>query len=203
MDMAARKRRKMPVVHRRLPVQERSRATVDAILEASARILRKDGLNGLNTNRVADIAGVSVGTLYGYFPDKSAILVALARRIFAQDDIKLKAALEEGGARPVRALVRTLLACHANERALRRIVMSQHIGMGFGFEHGERTQAGVKQISDHTAKHGVSGRDPLRFFIVTRAVLGVCRCLVEEPEDTLPPMQDIEDQLVRMVELYL
>jgi len=197
------KSKKVSKIQRRAPAQDRSRATVAAILEASARILRKEGLNGLSTNKVAVIAGVSVGTLYGYFPDKSAIIVALARRILEEDDKKLRAALREGREKPLRILVRTLLACHATDRTLRRIVMSQHIGMGYGWEHGERTQAGVRQITEHLSMHNVPRQNQLRFFIVTRAVLGVCRTLVEEPEDTLPPMSELEDQLVGLVEAYL
>lgn len=65
---------------RRRPKQARSRATWDAILEATAQILERDGAAGFNTNAVAERAGVSIGTLYQYFPDKQAILVATAER---------------------------------------------------------------------------------------------------------------------------
>ncbi len=65
---------------RKLPRQGRSVAAVEAIYEASARILEEDGLAGLNTNLVAERAGVSVGSLYQYFPSKEAILAGLLRR---------------------------------------------------------------------------------------------------------------------------
>jgi AcrR family transcriptional regulator len=65
---------------RRSPKQARSRATWDAILEAAAQILERHGPDGLTTNDVAERAGVSIGSLYQYFPDKEAILVAAARR---------------------------------------------------------------------------------------------------------------------------
>lgn len=65
---------------RRSPKQARSRATVEAIVEAAAQILERGGPAALNTNDVAERAGVSVGTLYQYFPDKQAILIAAARR---------------------------------------------------------------------------------------------------------------------------
>jgi AcrR family transcriptional regulator len=64
---------------RRRPRQARARATYDSILEAAVQVLERDGPRGLTTNRVAQRAGVSVGTLYQYFPDKAAILVAAAR----------------------------------------------------------------------------------------------------------------------------
>lgn len=65
---------------RRNPRQARSRATCEAILEAASQILERDGPAGFNTARVAERAGFSIGTLYQYFPDKQAILLAAAER---------------------------------------------------------------------------------------------------------------------------
>ncbi|MDJ0930165.1 TetR/AcrR family transcriptional regulator [Breoghania sp.] len=66
--------------YRKIPIQARARATVDAILEATARILQGGDGWTLSTNAIARRAGVNIGSLYQYFPDKNAILVALARR---------------------------------------------------------------------------------------------------------------------------
>jgi AcrR family transcriptional regulator len=65
---------------RKVPRQHRSAATVEAILEAAARILERGGLDALNTNSVAAMAGVSVGSLYQYFPGKEALLAELVRK---------------------------------------------------------------------------------------------------------------------------
>lgn len=65
---------------RKTPRQARSRATCAAIVEAAARILETEGDAVLTTNHVAAVAGVSIGTLYQYFPDKQAIIVELIRR---------------------------------------------------------------------------------------------------------------------------
>lgn len=198
-----RKAAKRKEIRRRAPVQERSRASVAAILDASARILKRDGAAGFNTNRVAEVAGVSVGSLYGYFPDKSAIMLALARRIFEEDDKALKKVLSESKGSPVRAIVRSMLEQHGTNRELRRIVMGHHIGQGFRGEHGERTQSGARQIAENLASRNIPVADPVRFFVVTRAVLGVCRTLVEEPEGSIPPVDQIGNELVRLVQLCL
>lgn len=66
---------------RRTPNQERARASVDALLEASAQILVEEGYARLSTNHIAKRAGVSVGTLYQYFADKDAIVEALVTRL--------------------------------------------------------------------------------------------------------------------------
>jgi len=65
---------------RKAPRQDRSRRTVERILAAAARIFDEDGYAATTTNEIAAMAGVSIGSLYQYFPNKDAILVALGRR---------------------------------------------------------------------------------------------------------------------------
>ena len=65
---------------RKSPRQARSADTVETILAAAARVLERESLAGFNTNRVAEVAGVSVGSLYQYFPNKSALVAALIDR---------------------------------------------------------------------------------------------------------------------------
>ncbi len=65
---------------RKAPAQRRSAHTVDAIVEAAIRILRAEGYAALNTRRVAEVAGVSVGSLYQYFPNRESIVAELVKR---------------------------------------------------------------------------------------------------------------------------
>src|SRR5262245_60659571 len=60
--------------------QERARATVDALIEATARILVREGFDRASTNRIAEEAGVSVGSLYQYYPCKEALVAAVIDR---------------------------------------------------------------------------------------------------------------------------
>jgi AcrR family transcriptional regulator len=194
--------RKAQVIQRRDPRQRRACATVEAILEAAARIIRREGAEAANTNRIAEVAGVSIGSLYGYFRDKSAVLVALARRLMAGDEAAMAAALAHAAPDDrVRALVRTLIARHLHDPAVRRAVMAHHIGLGFGGEHGDVTQAVVARIA---ARLGTAEAiPPARFFVVTRAVLGACRALTEEASPSQPAAAALEDELVRLVYLSL
>ena len=66
-----------PIKPRKLPTQSRSRATYDAILKATAQVLAREGIDSLNTNRVAEVAGVSIGSLYQYFSNKESMMQAL------------------------------------------------------------------------------------------------------------------------------
>ncbi|WP_418152909.1 TetR/AcrR family transcriptional regulator [Actinoalloteichus caeruleus] len=65
---------------RKRPRQQRSRHTVEVILEAAAQLFQRNGFGATSTNHVADRAGVSIGSVYQYFPNKDALLVALAER---------------------------------------------------------------------------------------------------------------------------
>jgi AcrR family transcriptional regulator len=76
----------MAVAPRKQAKQERSRAMIDAILEATARVVSKAGLHQATTNHIAEVAGVSIGSLYQYFPGKEALLAALIERE-AQHDL--------------------------------------------------------------------------------------------------------------------
>jgi AcrR family transcriptional regulator len=80
---------------RKIPQQSRAGQTVAAILEAAARILESKGIEGLNTNIVAQRAGVSIGSLYQYFPGKDALIVALCQRERAVFFAEAEGALSE------------------------------------------------------------------------------------------------------------
>jgi AcrR family transcriptional regulator len=72
--------RKLQTNPRKSASQERSRSTVDALLEATARILVTWGYDRASTNRIAEVAGVSIGSLYQYFPSKEALVAAVIDR---------------------------------------------------------------------------------------------------------------------------
>lgn len=73
-------KKKSSVKPRKLPAQARSRATVEAIMESATYILTKMGWDGLTTNAIAEKAGVNIGSLYQFFPNKEAIITELQRR---------------------------------------------------------------------------------------------------------------------------
>ncbi len=85
---------KLNILPRKSPRQNRSFATVAVILEAATRVLARDSLEGFNTNRVAEVAGVSVGSLYQYFPNKAALVTALIDRAQSELADALEALVE-------------------------------------------------------------------------------------------------------------
>lgn len=73
-----------PLKPRKLPRQKRSQATVEAIFQATIQVLLAEGVSKLTTTHVAERAGVSVGTMYQYFPHKHALLYALLEKYLAE-----------------------------------------------------------------------------------------------------------------------
>lgn len=96
---------------RKVPRQQRALTSVDFILEAATQVLEATGEAGFNTNAVAQRAGVSIGTLYRYFPDKQAILQALAQRETEAHRRAVMAVVEGGtpGLARDRAMIRAFL----------------------------------------------------------------------------------------------
>ena len=111
---------------RRMPRQARSKALVEAILEATARVLAERGYAGTNTNLVAERAGVSVGSVYQYFPNKDSLLTALHERHAAQISAAIDAVLAASRPRSLRgkieAMVTALLAAHRVEPQLHQVL---------------------------------------------------------------------------------
>lgn len=95
---------------RRAPRQERSRTTVDALFEATARLLDQAGLEGATTARIAHVAGVSIGSLYQYFPRKEALFGALTERAMAHDLTRVREAVDRTRTMPLEQGMREVLA---------------------------------------------------------------------------------------------
>jgi AcrR family transcriptional regulator len=113
---------------RKTPAQQRSEVTVDAILEAAARILETRGFGGYTTNAVAARAGVSIGSLYQYFPGKDALTKALIRRettLLLADAGDLER--EEDGRSGLRRLIRAAVGHQLRRPTLARLLDLEEI----------------------------------------------------------------------------
>ena len=121
--------RKLLTKPRKLASQQRSRATVDALVEATARILVKEGFDKASTNRIAEVAGVSVGSLYQYFPGKEALVVAVVERHQQEIMQTVRGELAEIRALPVEKAMRKLVAvaikAHGVDPKLHRVLAEQ------------------------------------------------------------------------------
>lgn len=109
--------------------QARSRATVDALIEATARILVRESFEGLSTNRIAEEAGVSIGSLYQYFPSKEALVAGVIDRHHEELMAVARGTLAQVAAMPmeqaVRKLVTVAIEAHRVDPKLHRVLAEQ------------------------------------------------------------------------------
>jgi AcrR family transcriptional regulator len=112
---------------RKRPRQARSRATNEVILQAAAHVLGKRGWKGLTTNAVADTAGVSIGSIYQYYPNKLALIDDVRRRHFDEIRAILRAAADPGKPRHERIeiLVDGMIAVHGRHPAAHRVLLEE------------------------------------------------------------------------------
>ncbi|UJR79713.1 TetR/AcrR family transcriptional regulator [Sandaracinus amylolyticus] len=114
---------------RKRPLQRRAQDTVDAILDATAHILVRDGYDALSTNRVAERAGVSIGSLYQYFPNKESLVGELVDRHSAflfQMVVDTFAAMSDHAPRTVAgALVSAMIASKRERPKLAKVLREQ------------------------------------------------------------------------------
>jgi AcrR family transcriptional regulator len=94
---------------RRRPQQRRALQTVEAVLDAVIRLLKREGSAAITTNHIAEVAGVSIGSVYQYFPDKRSIFIALHQRHIEQIDRLVESQLFKHAASPLDVLMRAMI----------------------------------------------------------------------------------------------
>jgi AcrR family transcriptional regulator len=202
-------RRQAAEIKRRIPRQARAAETAEAILEGAAQILEANGLAGFTTNAVAERAGVSIGTLYQYFADKNAILLALAKQQVELGLMDIARALsgeiDPTPAGRVRAMVRAAVHAFRGRQRARKAVMEAVLSQG---HHAALMMPVVAFIARHGALVGATAQPvfatltPLQLFVMSRAMIGVLRAAVLE-EQPFFKSRPFEDELVRLVLAYL
>src|SRR5215472_10244583 len=114
---------------RKIASQERSRATVDALVEATARVLIKEGYDRASTNKIASVAGVSIGSLYQYFPSKEALVAAVIERHTQELSNVVRGTMDRVAASPIAQAARELVAAgieaHRADPKLHRVLAEQ------------------------------------------------------------------------------
>ena len=164
---AARRVRNLATSQRKVPRQARARVTVEAILEATAQLLVADGMARLTTNRIAKRAGVSVGTLYQYFPDKQSIVRALGEQVLERQIQAFEAELLSlAGMAPdleqsVRMLVVGMLAGKRMQPELAHVLLNHTEGLADDWEQAwlDRQRKLVRSAL-HIHRDSVRAGDP-------------------------------------------
>jgi AcrR family transcriptional regulator len=159
---------------RREPQQRRAWHTVDVVLRAVSRVIKRDGLDAVTTNRIADAAGVSIGSLYQYFPDKHAIFTALHKRHIEEVRRVINGTVAEysGSLREfTRVLVEGLADLHIADPELHELISAEVSDSPIGFRRALRKTFERVTSSERTLfvlpnviealVHGIAQRPPL------------------------------------------
>jgi AcrR family transcriptional regulator len=189
---------------RKLPAQQRSAQTVNAVLEAAARILETQGLAACTTNAVAERAGVSIGSLYQYFPNRDALTVALIDRETAQLLADIEGARDGKTSRDcIRGMVRAAVAHQMRRPVLARIIDFEERRLPLG-ERDQRVADTIHAmlVMALTAKKAAPRVDDVN--IVAHDLLAIVHGMVDaagEREEGDPAA--LETRVMRAVDGYL
>jgi AcrR family transcriptional regulator len=202
-----------PVQHaafeaRKTPVQARSAVTVEAIAEATVQVLLSHGTERLTTTRVAERAGVSVGTLYQYFPNKQSLLFAVL-----EDHLdKVSEAVEEACARagnlPLATMVQIVVEAFVDAKMLRPDISAALYritadigGPALVRRTGERSRRALAAMLQ-TAPDGVVRQRDFAIQMMFAAMAGATRSVLEA--GAAPEMvQQLRDHLALLCQSYM
>jgi len=202
-------RRQLKTTPRKRPLQTRSKVTVDTILAATARILIKHGFDGLTTNAVAEAAGVSIGSLYQYFPNKQALVAALIERRLDDKNAQTLSELARVAQLPLAEAVRTMISLTiANYRespALSRVLIEQVPRIGKMARIAELHHSTLTMVTAllTARRHELAVRDPeMAAFVVVSAIEAIAqRAALFHPTRLEDP--SLIDEATAMVTRYL
>ncbi|MFI5307229.1 MAG: TetR/AcrR family transcriptional regulator [Polyangiales bacterium] len=194
---------------RRRPRQARAQATVDAIVKATARVLIEEGYDRASTNRIALAAGVSIGSLYQYFPSKEALVAALVeshvQRMRESLSLSLREDLPVSLQDRARMLVRGMIAAYRVSPQLHHVLCQEVPKVGeltrvYGFE---------QHLADVCRRHLFSAQEPTgstdvdrSIFLLVHAVPSVIRAAIQADPQAQSD-ERLTDDLTDMIVRYL
>lgn len=178
---------------RKRPSQERSQHTVEVIVEAATRVFDQEGLQA-TTNRIAELAGVSVGSLYQYFPDKLALITELHERHCALVGQSVLRALDASESLPLGDVVRRVVACslsvHRDRPGLQRVLHVQLPQLREREEASLAKRAMCERVRQWL-KACLPAADPSTLTLAVRTLLTLAEGLVHDV--VLSPLSEVDD----------
>lgn len=193
---------------RKKPRQARARVTVDAIFEATVQVLLRDGLDRLTTSRVAERAGVSVGTMYQYFPHKQALIYALNERYLEALAEKIEDTCRIWHGAPADRMVAALVEAYWQAKTERADVTRALYRSVAGMDNSALVAAFADRVNAATGSMLSSAPDMPDTDLATTTltlvtvIFGTVRNVFEQ-NLPLARAEEIRDQLLVMCHAYL
>jgi AcrR family transcriptional regulator len=193
---------------RKTPIQARSTVTVEAISEATIQVLLSHGAERLTTTRVAERAGVSVGTLYQYYPNKQSLLFAVLEHHLNSVAARVEAAREGACHKPLAEMIRDMVEAFVDakmERADISVALYRVSGDVGGPELIKRVGQRLRKVVEkmlQTAPDVKSSPDKLAIDVMLAAMSGVMRSMMET-EPSPATVGKSREQLVLLCQSYM
>jgi len=204
--------RKLHTNPRKSASQERSRLTVDALLEATIRVLIKEGYDRASTNRIAEVAGVSIGSLYQYFPSKEALVAAVIDRHTREISEVTRRSLVKAAALPIEAAAREFVSVaiegHRVNPKLHGVLAEQipHVGRLENIEANVREGYALVRgyLEAHRDEIDVADLDLAAFILVTVVEALTHAAVLRRPDVLSDEKADrFVDDVTRLLVRYL
>lgn len=197
---------------RKPPVQRRSKATVKALLEAAAQVFETHGYAGGTTNRIAELAGYSIGTLYQYFPSKESLVIALLEQHIEETQRRMREwvghmVTERHSLRDaIEDYVTDMLDMHVQRPKLQHILLEEtplperiHCLLLEAEHQLARTMAGLLRTYPEARL-----RNPEHMaYVVIHTIEALTHRFAAHPEDSVISQDALREELVRMLTGYL
>ena len=200
---------------RKTPRQERSSTTFNHIIEATALVIEsKGGLKELNTTMVAKLAGYGIGTLYQYFPNKSALIAALIERAAVEEFELLKATIEEAEKDNrslgdiLQEIIEALFEFHGENPKMHKVVGEEIHRLKLDEKIHVLEARAIEVIRDLLVRHKAELKDTEdtaldhMAFIIVYSVEMIIRSTLSVKAENIDDPQFV-GQMVRMIRGYL
>ena len=199
----------------KIPIQKRSRETVNIILKASVHILNKHGWDSFTTRNIADEAGISYGSLYQYFPNKDSILRSLTLSVLARDieelqNLSLEFEITKNSKLILQQLVHQIVKWHQHDGPMRSLIYQKSNELKLGSDILKAQQMLIilfhqivekilNNIRTKNSSRGDVSRESIA--VLFYAVLGVCHSM--EVLEKVMPAKEIEQSLLKLISRFL
>jgi AcrR family transcriptional regulator len=192
---------------RKTPVQARAAVTVEAICEATIQVLLSHGADKLTTTRVAERAGVSVGTLYQYYPNKVSLLAAVYENHFNEVTVAMETACKEAHGKPLAEMIHDIVIAFVDIKMKRSDIsaalykVSLDIG---GPAIAKRAIQRMRKAADAMIQTAPNSDPPdkLAVDVMFAAMSGVMRTVLESGASPAL-IRNMRDELVLLCQSYL
>ena len=197
---------------RRRPSQERSRDRVERILDATASLLRDMPVDKITTAAIAESAGVPIGSVYQYFPNKLSVLAELARRVMEEVDVKTASLIaEDFGVLPwdqaIDRAIDATMQGYSEQPGYIQLLLSIRPTPEFGAITDESNERVAAMLAMHPALQELI--PPERIQLVTRSAIRAVNSLqdwalsVEDPEEAKDIIAEMKTLLKGYLAVYM